>query len=293
MACQKGFVKVVTLLLGDLRVDVNRANKEGATALYVSCSFDQREVLRLLLLLDSSRLDVNQCDALGILPLHVAGDYGLLEIAVLLMKDERVQVNLPTKDGRTALFMAAERGHLSVVQHLLVSDKEIDLWAKSVKGVGAWCDKRPVEIAEWASGQRKWSDESEEEFDRRRQGCPSIALLLHYFEADPETARRGLRTLPGIREPFVAETFALVVFLSDHYLALKSHDSGSDSSSNGNGGNGSNGCNTRRFFRITNLLPLELQMVLCNVVFDSPKELVLSKHSEPVFRKLARVVWTR
>ena len=45
---------------------------------------------------------------------------------------------------------------------------------------------------------------------------------------------------------------------------------------------------TRRFFRITSQLPLDLQMVLCNRIFGSPKDIIPLKDSEPGFQLLTR-----
>ena len=38
------------------------------------------------------------------------------------------------------------------------------------------------------------------------------------------------------------------------------------------------------------LLPIELQMVLCNRVFGAAKGTALTKHSEPAFKKLGRLL---
>jgi len=45
-----------------------------------------------------------------------------------------------------------------------------------------------------------------------------------------------------------------------------------------------------RFFQIAQHLPLELQMVLCNRVFGVEKVMVLTKHSEPAFQKLGKLL---
>jgi len=76
-----------------------------------------------------------------------------------------------------------------------------------------------------------------------------------------------------LRGDFVGHLFALVVFHSDDFVVINEKTAHSD---------------TRRFFRITSQLPLDLQMVLCNRVFGSPRDIVLSKRSEPYFKCLAR-----
>ena len=44
-----------------------------------------------------------------------------------------------------------------------------------------------------------------------------------------------------------------------------------------------------KFFQITRGLPMELQMMLCHRVFGAEKDIVLTKHSEPAFKKLGRL----
>jgi hypothetical protein len=64
-----------------------------------------------------------------------------------------------------------------------------------------------------------------------------------------------------------------VVYLSDGFLKLKP---------------GSSATAAGKFFSIATRFPLELQMILCNRVHGLHKDLVLTKYSEPAFKKLAR-----
>jgi hypothetical protein len=124
--------------------------------------------------------------------------------------------------------------------------------------------------------------ETTERFMRREKNCFLIAELLDSFEVNPAAVRAQLRTLPEIRDPYIGEVFSLVVFLSDDFLSLKP-----DTSDDGD--NVDQNRKTKRFFVIARMLPMELQMVLCNRIFKSPKDLVLKKHSEPGFKKLAKL----
>lgn len=70
--------------------------------------------------------------------------------------------------------------------------------------------------------------------------------------------------------------FALVVFFADGFVALTPRAP----------------AQVVRFLRIAHKLPMDLQMVLCNRLFGSPKDNVPSKYSEPGFKLLARdVAW--
>jgi len=44
----------------------------------------------------------------------------------------------------------------------------------------------------------------------------------------------------------------------------------------------------RRFFRITRVLPIELQMVVCNRLFGSARDLIRAVHSEVAFKRMAQ-----
>ena len=97
-----------------------------------------------------------------------------------------------------------------------------------------------------------------------------IVILLKEFKADPVSTRQRLRELPHLREPFISEVFALVVFLSDGLLHVSESTPQQQQQQRES--------NARKFFQIAAQLPLELQMVLCNRVFGSRKDLVLAKH---------------
>lgn len=66
----------------------------------------------------------------------------------------------------------------------------------------------------------------------------------------------------------------MVVFFADDYVKLRAGVT--DDSS------------VARFYRIAGKLPLDLQMLLCNRMYGSPKDIVALKDSEPGFQWLAR-----
>lgn len=73
-------------------------------------------------------------------------------------------------------------------------------------------------------------------------------------------------------------TFCVVVFISDSLLKIRpGSKQGSDIERN-----------TSRFLSMAASLPLEVQMVLCNRMFGSSRDIISSRDSEPVFRKLAQ-----
>ena len=63
--------------------------------------------------------------------------------------------------------------------------------------------------------------------------------------------------LPELRDPFISDLFALVIFLSDDLLVVNAASSLNSKAA--------------RFFEMTQRLPMELQMMLCNRVFGAGK----------------------
>ena len=80
---------------------------------------------------------------------------------------------------------------------------------------------------------------------------------------------------PELRNPFISDLFALVIFLCDELVQVRAEPSVGSSP-------------FARFFQIALCLPMELQMALCNRVFGAGKDHVLTKHSEPAFKKLGK-----
>ena len=102
-----------------------------------------------------------------------------------------------------------------------------------------------------------------------------IATLIDSFDLEPTTTRQQLRELPELRDSFISDLFALVVFLCDDLLSVGAESSASD---------------TIRFFQIAQQLPMELQLILWYRVFGSGKDLILTKHSEPAFKRLGKLL---
>jgi len=74
--------------------------------------------------------------------------------------------------------------------------------------------------------------------------------------------------------------FALVVFLCGGLLATTEPTAAAAAAAS----------EAARFFLIATRLPMALQMVLCNRKFGSGKDHVLTKDSEPAFKKLAKLL---
>jgi len=153
------------------------------------------------------------------------------------------------------------------VESLLASWRVIETKTQS-----KYTRRTAAENARRQATQPKSDHENEEDFQKRIAFGPTIATLIDEYEADPVAVRLRLRRTPGVREHYAGCMFALVVFYSDDFIAEKSETPDE----------------TRRFFKINAQLPLDLQMVLCNRMFGSGVNIVLSRDSEPGFRWLSR-----
>ena len=271
MACQEGHKEVVSLLLADPRIDPNKSNRNSTTSFFIACQEGHKEIASLLLA--DQRVDPNKAKNDGATPFSVACECGHKEVVLLLLADPRIDPNKPMNNYTSPLWYASQNGHLVVVQLLLASEKEINTRTRST-----FNNKTAAEQGR-TTGLRatKPADEPEGIFQRKKTNSPLCADLIDEYERDPEHLRvkHRLRRLPGLREYFIGHLFALVIFHSDNFVAINERTAHSD---------------TRRFFRITSHLPLDLQMVLCNRIFGSPRDVILSRDSELGFRYLARTI---
>nr|WP_237398587.1 ankyrin repeat domain-containing protein [Wolbachia endosymbiont of Diaphorina citri] len=103
MAAQNGHTEVVELLINTRKVDVNTANKDNFTPLYLAALYGHKAVVKLLL---SNGAKVNDCST-DRDPLSVAVNNGHKEIVELLLSAEGVNVNIGNRFGNTPLHVAA------------------------------------------------------------------------------------------------------------------------------------------------------------------------------------------
>ena len=267
MACQQGHMEVVSLLLADPRVDTDKPRENGATPFFQACQQGHQEVVSLLFV--DPRVDPNRPINDGATPFFVACQNGHKEVISLLLADPRIDPNKSQRDQSTPLWQASQNGHLVLVQHLLAAGREIDTRRKS-----AFNNRTAAEQGR-AMGARtvKLDTETVEVLKRRKANGPLCADLIDEHEREPVATRHRLRCQIGLREYFIGHLFALVVFHADSFVVIKEGVLQAD---------------ITRFFRITYQLPLDLQMVLCNRIFGSPRDIILSRDSEPGFQLLTR-----
>jgi len=97
----------------------------GATALQLACLKGHLSIVSVLLA--HPPIDVNLKDREGWTPFMSATIYGYAPACRLLLRDYRVQVNEPGRDGSTPLFWAATMGRLDTIRRWIASGREMDL----------------------------------------------------------------------------------------------------------------------------------------------------------------------
>lgn len=201
------------------------------------------------------------------------------DVVSRLVACPRVNVNAVRSDGVSGLWYASQEGFLDIVKIVLAGDHEVDT---SLTWNG---NKNTAKL---------------QAIDKKRQ---DVAQLLGEYEVDPEKVRRRLQLELGIYRkknslstyfslrflhsfpPFsclfadrkAAGFFALFVLLADEYLKIKAPENLSTPLNS----------SAARYLKICSFLPIELQMVLANITVQSTNVVVLSRYSEPEFRKMA------
>jgi len=187
----------------------------------------------------------------------------------LLLNDARVDVNWSTIHGDTGLSIAASCGFTQVVEHILASMRQID--------------ESHVIFA------RKQAEKGT--FFRKEEEYPKIASILLEYQLHPFETMRKLRIKLKL-EDGPSSVFTHVALLCDGYYALQNKEATTSMVlslfsklwDNQTIEANFNELKAFKFFYIMLQLPMELHMVICNRIFDSPKNLIKASRIEAVLR---------
>jgi len=240
--------KLADLMRKDPGFNVNLAVDGNGWTLLHHACSEDSSSAVIPLLLAHPDIDVNVKTNHGTTPFYFASGNGHTSCVRETLKDSRVKVNEPHDGGYTPLWWAASNGRLDIIKVWIASGREMDL--------GKPGDLHKTD----AIGKAK------------EYGKTEVVTLLERFKRDAAKTRRAIRVELGWYDEAAAEIFAMVVFVSDGLLQVKDTTPSL----------------AARFFSIAALLPLELQMVLCNRLVGSGKEIIPGKESEVAFKELAR-----
>ena len=175
---------------------VNMDHGNGNTLLHYACREDSSSAV-IPLLLAHPDIDVNVKNGSGSTLFYLAC-IGSTSCAREMLKDSRVKVNEPHRDGYTPLWWAASNGHLDIIKWWIASGREMDL------GKPGDVDKKD------AVGMAK------------KNGKTEVVTLLERFKSDAAQTKHFIRVDLGFIDELAAEIFALVVFVSDGLLQINS-----------------------------------------------------------------------
>ena len=119
LSAREGDVEIMKILLEKDRQIVQTYSKNGRTPLHTACLHSRLEAVKLILQISNDRIDL-KTDSCGNLPIMDSVRSGssleILDLLVSLNPDSIYQ-----KDTlyRNILHIAAESGHVKVVQHLI------------------------------------------------------------------------------------------------------------------------------------------------------------------------------
>ena len=256
-AVRKNHKETVASMLTDPSFVWGLNVKTMSIALSDAARLDYVDILKMLMARNTPyQLDLNMLISNSAL-LKSALEYGSFGVVRFLLTDPRVDVAQPDRQGRTPVWAALHDGYLEVVRWMIASGKELGD-VKRDGGAFYYTLTEPV---------------------TSRTEVQQCKVLLKKFAQNPMKVRHDVRILLGTADEQATHLFALVIFVSDDYLSPLAHLPPNSP--------------LRRFFRIVSLLPLELQMTVCNRLYASGKDLVPKRDSEAGFKWLARIyTWT-
>lgn len=125
-AAGRGSYDIVGMLLDVKGIEINAQNKRGRTAVTKAVLRGHNSVLELLLRAGRGVIQADLADEDGFTPLMYAARDGNRWDLEVLMRTKGVDINRQDHQGRTALCLASERGHV-IATELLLSHDKIDL----------------------------------------------------------------------------------------------------------------------------------------------------------------------
>ncbi|XP_076117419.1 uncharacterized protein LOC143085121 [Mytilus galloprovincialis] len=115
IAAEQGNTNIVRCLIG-LSPDLNITTDKGRVALHCASEYGFEEIAKLLI--EHEKANINIADMNGVTPLYVACEKGQLKIVKLLL-DNNAIVDIPNALKSTPLFIACENGNTEIVRLLL------------------------------------------------------------------------------------------------------------------------------------------------------------------------------
>ena len=157
--------------------DINEQNKYGQTALYLACQNNYAEITGILL--KNEKVNVNLQSEGGYSPFYAACNCSFdgYTSALLMIQDARVDINMADNYGWSPLMYACYDGYTKIVRLLLSYGRNIDIRKKSTE------DSYSGDIASGSTvldivKQRNYTD---------------VVQLLQQYQNNPTETQKTLR----------------------------------------------------------------------------------------------------
>ncbi|XP_053561878.1 receptor-interacting serine/threonine-protein kinase 4 [Bombina bombina] len=128
-ASQNGDESITRMLL-DKNASLNEVDSKGRTPLHIACQHGHENVVRVFL---RRGADISFRGLDNWVSLHYAAWQGHFNIVKLLAKQQGVNLNAQTSDGRTPLHLAAQRGHYRVARILVELNCDVNIQNSQLK----------------------------------------------------------------------------------------------------------------------------------------------------------------
>ena len=217
--------------------------------------------------------------------LHLSADFGFVELVQLLTEQPQIDVNLKNSSGATPFLLACTCGRGAVVRHL-VTDPRVEVnTPDSGDATPLWwagyynytdivrilvASGRPLELE--LPGRTAKAAEKHTIFEVVSHITrANVEQLLLRFVGDSMRVRHALRRQLGMMNLATAELFALIVMVCDDYaeVIVPRQDEA-----------------LTRFLAVATRLPMDLQMLLCNRVYQLPASVIHKRDCELAFRNV-------
>ncbi|XP_065083534.1 uncharacterized protein LOC135705681 [Ochlerotatus camptorhynchus] len=168
-----------------MKVNINRKDSMGQTALHVACGKGYHDVVQLLL---KQGVNPNLQDAAGNTPLHLAVECGGIAITKLLLK-LNAKIDLENQMSRTPLDLAAQLENVRIVKLLLTQKQPIRAVRipESLQSLEVLCLLKMANVKYKLESDACYHDSLTplhlvEDESRLR-------ILLHYFQVDDQSSQ--------------------------------------------------------------------------------------------------------
>jgi len=188
------------------------------------------------LLFSHPKLDVNKVTCYGSTPLYYAAEQGNLCLCRALLKRPETDVNRVRSGGESPFWRACSKGYLNIIQLMIVIRPEIDVHLSPKGSSGS-----PLVIA-------------------RISKHTEVVDFLESYIRDPVSVHFELWLKLGYQQSYQVYTFSMMVLYSDDFLSPSKSSPEPLSETR-----------AKRFFRLTERRPLELQAKVCACLFGSKR----------------------